>query len=81
MDYAGSSPAPGTKYNDNMKKLISENNGYKVWVELTDLNYPTGMTHIKFLTTYDDAKDPTFENVKFSMSLNDNELKILKDLL
>lgn len=64
-----------------MKKLISENSGYKVWVELTNLDYPKGMTHVKFLTTYDDAKDPNSEYVKFSMSLSDKELKLLKDLL
>lgn len=81
MDYAGSSPAPGTNYEVNMKKLISENAGYKVWVELTDIDYPKGMTHIKFLTTYDDAKDSNSEHVKFSMSLNDKELKLVKDLL
>lgn len=81
MDYAGSSPAPGTNYEFNMKKLISENSGYKVWVELTDLDYPKGMTHIKFLTTYDDAIDPNAEYVKFSMTLSDKELKLLKDLL
>lgn len=64
-----------------MQKQISENSGYRVFVEVIDGDYPKGMKHVRFLTTYNNSKNPNEAQVKFSMSLNENEIEELKNCL
>lgn len=64
-----------------MQKQISENAGYRVFVEVIDGEYPKGMKHVRFLTTYDDAKNPNHAHVKFSMHLTEQEVEELKKVL
>jgi len=63
-----------------MKKLISENSGFKVYADVDKSGANDGKTYLKLLTEYDDAK-AIEQQQKFIMFLTDNERKILKDML
>lgn len=62
-----------------MRTLISNNNGYKTYVEKNDYLRSNGNKQIRFLTVWEDAKDPTGEQVKFEMFLTPEQQKKLKD--
>jgi hypothetical protein len=64
-----------------MQKQISENSGYRVFVEVINGDYPKGTKHIRFLTTYDNSKNPNDAQVKFSMALTEQQLEELKNCL
>jgi hypothetical protein len=65
-----------------MKTLISNNGGYKLFAEIREI--PLSKDHefeLRFTTAYEDAKDPTDEQVKFQLVLNEEALSNLTDLI
>ena len=64
-----------------MKTLISENGAYKVYAEVSDYIRSEGNANLKFITVWEDAKDPTGEQVKFQMILNPEQRQRLKEIL
>ena len=64
-----------------MQKQISENSGYRVFVEVINGDYPKGTKHVRFLTTYDNTKNLNETQVKFSMTLTEREIAELKNCL
>lgn len=65
-----------------MKKLISNNGGYKLFAELKEI--PLSKDHeyeLRFTTVYEDAKDPNDEQVKFQLILDEQSLSNLTDLI
>lgn len=63
-----------------MKKLISQNSGFKIYAEVDKVGTTDGKSYLKFLTEYDDAKIVD-QQQKFIMFLSEEERKTLKDLL
>lgn len=66
---------------EQTKKLISDNGSYKVYAELCEMDNESNTNCLKFKTVYCDAKDPTYEETKFEMFLNKDQLQRLKELL
>ena len=64
-----------------MKTLISDTNGYRVYAELRDYDRSNGNRQLRFITVWDNAKDPKGEQVKFEMILTPEQRKLLKELL
>lgn len=64
-----------------MKTLLSENGGYRVYVELNDFVRSNGSTELKFISTYDSSKNPEYEQTKFAIILTPEQRRILKDIL
>lgn len=64
-----------------MKTLISENGAYKVYAEISNYSRSEGNSNLKFFTVWEDAKDPTGEQVKFQMILSPEERQRLKEIL
>ena len=65
-----------------MKTLISNNGGYKLIVEVTDpIKHTDGDVQIRFLTQYEDAKNPDELHVKFGAVLTKEQRQTLKDIL
>jgi hypothetical protein len=62
------------------KKLISDNGSYRVYAELTELDGELKTNSLKFKTVWMDAQDPTAEQTKFEMFLDQEQLKRLKEL-
>lgn len=63
-----------------MKQLISENAGYKVFAELTEVVNPKGQFALRFLTEWDDATNPEPQQ-KFIMFVTKDELQKLKEMM
>lgn len=63
-----------------MKKLISNNAGYKTYVEVLDVMRPSDHKYLKVTTTYDLAKDPTDERVKFEMLMTPEVVEHFKEI-
>ena len=64
-----------------MKTLISDNGGYQVYAELRDYARSNGNRQLRFITVWDNAKDPEGEQVKFEMILTPEQRKLLKEVL
>ena len=64
-----------------MKNLISENGGYKVYAEVNQFSNSHQDVELKFVTSYDSAKNPEEEQVKFKMILTPEQRRVLKELL
>jgi hypothetical protein len=65
-----------------MKTLISNNGGYKLFVEVGDpIKHTDGDVQIRFLTQYEDAKNPDELHVKFAAVLTKEQRQTLKDIL
>lgn len=64
-----------------MKTLISDTNGYQLYVETRDYLKSNGNKQLRFITVWDDAKDPTGEQVKFEMILTPEQRQKLKEVL
>lgn len=65
-----------------MKKLISNNGGYKLFAEIRAIPLSKDHEHeLRFTTVYEDAKDPTDEQVKFQLVLDEEALSNLTDLI
>ena len=63
-----------------MKKMISNNAGYKTYVAITDILRPADHKYLKITTTYDFAKDPAEERTKFEMLLTPEVIEQFKEI-
>jgi hypothetical protein len=64
-----------------MKRLISDTGGMKTYVEIRDINMPTGTKYLRVSTFFDGAKDPNSERTRFDMCMDDKTFSALKDLI
>jgi len=64
-----------------MKKLVVENDGFRLFAELNDYLRSNGNLELKFSTQWLDAKNPEEFQTKFRLILTPEQRKILKDLL
>ena len=64
-----------------MRTTISETDGFRTIVEVTDVTKPVGHVQIRFLTEWDHARRDGSEQVQYSVTLSREQLKNLKDLL
>ena len=64
-----------------MKKLISNTGGMHTFLEIKPVSALPGTTHLRITTTFDGAKDPTDERVRFDMCLDQTDLANLKAAL
>lgn len=63
-----------------MEKLITQNGGYKVYAQFNKVEKMDDIFALKFLTEWDDANNMEKQQ-KFIMFLNDEQRKVLKELL
>jgi len=63
-----------------MKKLISNNAGYKTYVEVSDVMRPSDHKYLKITTTSDLAKNPTDERTKFEMLMTPEVVEQFKEI-
>lgn len=64
-----------------MKKIISENDGYRVFVELAKSEHDIGKVQISFFSESEHFKNHNDVQHKFSMWLTEDEIKKLTDFL
>lgn len=64
-----------------MKTVISNNDGFKYLVEVSNISTPDGYTHLKFSTEWDGARRNGSEQKKFEIFLTGQQLANLKDML
>lgn len=64
-----------------MKRLISDTGGMHTYLEINPVAAVPGTTHLKITTTFDGAKDPGDERVRFDMCLDQTDLANLKAAL
>ncbi len=64
-----------------MKTTISETDGFRTILEVTDIAKPADHVQIRFLTEWDCARRDGSEQVQYSVTLSREQLKNLKDLL
>ena len=64
-----------------MKHLISDTNGYQVYVETIKPSYDIGKSSVVFYTKWKDSKNPEEFQKKFEMLLSDEELNWLRIIL
>jgi len=62
-----------------MKIQISNNNGYRTFVETKVPSYDVGKVSVSFYTKWTDAKNPNEYHKKFEMFLTSDELKTLRN--
>ncbi len=60
-----------------MKHLLSNTTNYRVYVEITDIDYPVGSKNVAILTQYIDSKNPDELQQKFNMILTKEEVRNL----
>lgn len=72
------------EYNDrkeiNMKTLVQDNRGYRVFASLTDGGVP-GMKCLKVTSSFDGSKNPTEERTLFEILLSQEGKENLVSLL
>lgn len=61
-----------------MKILLSDNNGYQVFVETSLPSYDIGKQSVIFYTKYKDSKNPNEYQKKFELYLTNEELNRLR---
>ena len=61
-----------------MKILISETDGYEIYIETTQPSYDIGKSSVIFYTKWRDAKNPEQYQKKFEMFLSPEELNKLR---
>lgn len=64
-----------------MKKLISNTGGLQTFVEIRSIDAVPGTSYLRITTTFEGAKDPKDERVKFDAFLTKDELANLKSAL
>ena len=64
-----------------MKAIISETDGFKTIVEITEVANPADLVELKFSTEWDRARRDGSEQVQYRLLLNPAQRKNLKDLL
>lgn len=64
-----------------MRKVISDNDGFKTILEVIDLAKPSGHKQIRFLTEWDHARRDGSEQVQYTLVLSPEQQSVLKELL
>lgn len=64
-----------------MKTLISDDNGYKTYLEIRPCINPAELVEMRILTQWDNAKDPDAFQVKVSLILTPDARQKLKESL
>jgi len=64
-----------------MKRELSHNEGYRSFIEVTDVLNPVGYKYIKITSTYEKSRIQDDERVRFEMLLSPETLKNFKDIL
>lgn len=64
-----------------MKKLISDNSGFKTFAEVRACAQPADLVQLRFLTEWEQAKAPTEQRVLCEMLLTTEQLQTLKEFL
>jgi len=64
-----------------MRTTISETDGFRTIMEVTDITKPADHVQIRFLTEWDHARRDGTEQVQYSVTLSRAQLKNLKDVL
>jgi hypothetical protein len=64
-----------------MRTTISETDGFRTIMEVTNITNPADHVQIRFLTEWDRARRDGSEQVQYSVTLSLAQLKNLKDLL
>jgi hypothetical protein len=64
-----------------MRTTISETDGFRTIMEVTNINKPADHVQIRFLTEWDRARRDGSEQVQYSVTLSSAQVKNLKDLL
>jgi hypothetical protein len=64
-----------------MRTTISETDGFRTIIEVTDITKPADHVQIQFLTEWDRARRDGSKQVQYSLTLSRSQLKNLKDLL
>ena len=64
-----------------MRTTISEIDGFRTIIEITNIARPAGHVQLKFSTEWDHARRDGTEQVQYSVTLSRAQLKNLKDLL
>ena len=63
------------------RKIISDNEGFKTIVELSEISKPSNHVQIKFLTEWDHARRDGSEQVQYTLILSPEQQQVLKELL
>ena len=61
--------------------LVSNSAGYKVFCETKHVDVLPGHYHIRIYTTFDQSKDPDYQQSKFDMVLSQTELEQFRQAL
>ena len=61
--------------------LVSNSAGYKVFCETKQVDVLPGHYHIRVYTTFDQSKDPDYQQSKFDMVLSATELEQFRQAL
>ena len=61
--------------------LVSNSAGYKVFCETKQIDVLPGHYHIRVYTTFDQSKDPDYQQSKFDMVLSATELEQFRQAL
>ena len=64
-----------------MKKLISDTGGMHTYLEINQVDAVKGLTYLRVTTTFEGAKDPDDERVKFDICLDQSDFANLKAAL
>ena len=65
-----------------MKTLISNNGGYKLFLEIKPIPALKNLQHeLRFTTVYENSKDPEDEQVKLQLVLDEQALAKLKTVI
>ena len=61
--------------------LVSNSAGYKVFCETNPIDALPGHYHVRMYSTYDQSKDPDYQQSKFDMVLSATELEQFRQAL
>lgn len=64
-----------------MQKVLNNNKGYETIMEVSDVLKPEGHKHVKIYSRWSKAKDPNEKQLKFSVTLSEDELFSLQQFL
>lgn len=61
--------------------LVSNSAGYKVFCETKHVDVLPGHYHVRIYSTYDQSKDPHYQQTKFDMVLSQTDLEQFRQSL
>lgn len=64
-----------------MRKIISDNDGFKTIVEIVDLTKPDAYKQVRFVTEWDHARRDGSEQVQYTVVLSPEQRAALKEML